>query len=369
MAITYQRNTWETGKVITAKALNDIETGIVNIVETLNGMDGEVASNVLTIEDDASIGGDTSIGGTATVTGNATFNGSVEINGATTLKGATVINGATTINNDITIGADKHVILSASPSENNHAVTKGYVDNQVSTINNKTINSGNAGIVSSGKFGIDNGITLTLQPATTERLGGIKVGDNLTINETTGELSGNYSVATASAAGLMSAAHFTKLEGISENATNNIGTVTGISINGGATQSPTNGVVNISNIVTSVKMNNSSVTISNGEADLGTIITSHQDITGKADAASPSFTGIASFGNDIKIDGNAYKIILGSAELNESQLNTLYSILPQDSISDGEYTLKLSKSTVDNEPVFTYSWVSVSQQESGGEGS
>lgn len=364
MAITYQRNTWETGKVITAKALNDIETGIVNIVETLNGMDSQVESQALTVNGDANIGGDT------TVTGEATFNGSVEINGATALKGATIISGATTINNNVTVGANQHIILlessSESPNENNYVVTKGYVDNQVSIINNKTIASGNAGIVSSGKLGVDNGITLTLQPATSETLGGIKVGDNLTINETTGELSGNYSVATASAAGLMSAAHFTKLEGISENATNNIGTVTGISINGGATQSPTNGVVNISdNIVTSIKINNVSQQINNGEVNLSVIT----DITGKADAASPSFTGIASFGNDIKIDGNAYKIILGSAELNESQLNTLYSILPQDSISDGEYTLKLSKSTVDNEPVFTYEWVPVPQQESGGEGS
>lgn len=354
MAITYQRNTWETGKVITAKALNDIETGIVNIVEKLNNMDGEVKSQTLTVEDDASIngnadiGGNTSIGGTATVTGNATFNGSVEINGATTLKGATVINGATTINNNVTVGANQHIILlessSENPNENNYVITKGYVDNQVSTINNKTINSGNAGIVSSGKFGVDNGITLTLQPATNEILGGIKVGTNLSVDNQ-GVLSATdttYALANDTTAGLMSAAHYTKLEGIPADATNNIGTVTGISINGGTTQSPTNGVVNLS------------------------VIT---DITGKADAASPSFTGIASFGNDIKIDGNAYKIILGSAELNESQLNTLYSILPQDSIQDGEYTLKLSKFTVDDEPVFTYSWVSVSQQESGGEGS
>jgi len=63
--------------------------------------------------------------------------------------------------------------LSASPSESNHAATKGYVDN-------KTINSGNTGIVSSGNLG--EGITLTLQHATAERLGGIKVGSNLNID-------------------------------------------------------------------------------------------------------------------------------------------------------------------------------------------
>lgn len=341
MAITYQRNTWETGKVITAKALNDIETGIVNIVEKLNGMDSQVKSQTLTVEGNASIGGNanidgnadiggnTSIGGTATVTEKATFNGSVEISGATTINGATVINGATAINNDITVGTDNHIILSASPSDNKHAVTKKYVDDQVNTINNKTIASGNAGIVSSGKLGVDNGITLTLQPATSETLGGIKVGDNLTINETTGELSGNYSVATTSAAGLMSSSHFDKLE-------NNV--VTGISINGGTAQSPTNGVVNIS-------------------------------VLTEANLDSPAFSGVVNFGDQISIDANNNKITINQTDITESQLNTLYSILPQDSISDGEYTLKLSKSTVDDEPVFTYSWVLVPQQESGGEGS
>ena len=363
MAITYQRNTWETGKVITAKALNDIETGIVNIVEKLNNMDGEVASNVLTIEDDASIGGDASIsgnisiGGTATVTEKATFNGSVEISGATTINGATVINGTTAINNDITVGTDKHIILSASPSDNKHAVTKKYVDDQVNTINNKTIASGNAGIVSSGKLGVDNGITLTLQPATSETLGGIKVGDklsftnnvlnlpvastsalggikvgsNLTINET-GVLNATdttYALASTTADGLMSSNHFDKLE-------NDV--VTGISINGGTTQSPTNGVVNIS-------------------------------VLTEANLDSPAFSGVVNFGDQISIDANNNKITINQTDITESQLNTLYSILPQDSISDGEYTLKLSKSTVDDEPVFTYSWVPVSQQESGGEGS
>lgn len=353
MAITYQRNTWETGKVITAKALNDIETGIVNIVEKLNDMDGEVASQTLTVEDNANIKG------TATVTGKATFNGPVEI------KGATTISGATAINNDITVSANQHIILlessSESPNENNYAVTKGYVDNQVNTINNKTIASGNAGIVSSGKLGVDDGITLTLQPATNERLGGIKVGDklsftnnvlnlpvastsvlggikvgsNLTINETTGELSGNYSVATASAAGLMSAAHYTKLEGIPTDATNNIGTVTGISINGGTAQSPTNGVVNIS------------------------VLTEHQDISSKANRNSPTFTG---------------QITLGDTSIEEPALQKLNG-LPQipslaDDANDGIYILRANKTTPEGGvPVITYSWVQVPEQESGGEGS
>lgn len=337
MAIEYQRNTWETGKVITAKALNDIETGIVNIVEKLNNMDGEVASQTLKVE------GNASIGGTATVTGKATFNGPVEIN------------GTTDINDNITVGANTHIILSASPSESNHAVTKEYVDGQISTINNKTINSGNTGIVSSGKLGVDDGITITLQPATSEALGGIKVGDklsftnnvlnlpvastsvlggikvgdNLTINETTGELSGNYSVATASAAGLMSSSHFDKLE-------NNV--VTGISINGGTAQSPTNGVVNIS-------------------------------VLTEANLDSPAFSGVVNFGDQISIDANDNKITINQTDITEQKINALYnlpSIPPLSSDEpNGTYTLQAQKTGTN----ITYTWVSVSQQESGGEGS
>lgn len=70
-----------------------------------------------------------------------------------------------------------------------------------------------------------------------------------------------YDEATQSASGLMSAADKTKLDGVAEGATANIGTIT------------------------SVKMNGSTVS-SSGEADLGTVITSHQDISGKADKSA-----------------------------------------------------------------------------------
>lgn len=350
MAIEYQRNTWETGKVITAKALNDIETGIVNIVEKLNGMDGEVASQTLKVE------GNASIGGTAIVTGKATFNGPVEI------KGATTISGATAINNDITVSANQHIILlessSESPNENNYVVTKGYVDGQISTINNKTINSGNTGIVSSGKLGVDDGITITLQPATAERLGGIKVGSNLTINET-GVLNATdttYALASTTADGLMSKDDFEKLKGISANATSNTGTVTGVKIND-VTKNPTDGTVDIGNIVTGITMNNNSVSITNGNVNLGTVI---QDISSKANLNSPTFTG---------------QITLGDTSIEEPALQKLNG-LPQipslaDNAGDGIYVLQASKTTPEGatKPVITYSWIPVPEQESGGEGS
>jgi hypothetical protein len=67
-----------------------------------------------------------------------------------------------------------------------------------------------------------------------------------------------YSNATTSAAGLMSTADKTKLDSIATGATANTGTITGITMNGSS--KGTSGVV-----------------------DLGTVITSHQDISGKQD--------------------------------------------------------------------------------------
>lgn len=67
-----------------------------------------------------------------------------------------------------------------------------------------------------------------------------------------------YSAATTSAAGLMSASDKSKLDGIASGATANAGTITGIKMNGAS--KGTSGVV-----------------------DLGTVITAHQDISGKQD--------------------------------------------------------------------------------------
>lgn len=59
----------------------------------------------------------------------------------------------------------------------------------------------------------------TLPTATASALGGVKVGANLAIDSSTGVLSGDYSAASTSAAGLMSAADKTKLDGIEAGAT------------------------------------------------------------------------------------------------------------------------------------------------------
>lgn len=80
-----------------------------------------------------------------------------------------------------------------------------------------------------------------------------------------------YSDATTSASGLMSASDKTKLNGIAEGATANVGTITGITMNG--VSKGTSGVVN-----------------------LGTVLTAHQSITHLAPKASPVFTGSISLG-------------------------------------------------------------------------
>ena len=68
--------------------------------------------------------------------------------------------------------------------------------------------------------GIDAGANnYTLPTATASALGGIKVGANLAIDSSTGVLSGDYSAATTSAAGLMSATDKSKLDGIAAGAT------------------------------------------------------------------------------------------------------------------------------------------------------
>ena len=299
MAIEYKQTSWETGKVLTAAALNNIEQGLSNVTAQLNGMDSQVASNTLNVAGTASIGGD------ATILG-------------------------------------KLILNMEQQTEDNNGVTKGYVDGKVTTINgyianlqSTSITSTNTGITSTGSIG--SGLSITLNPATAGTLGGIKVGQNLTIDETglLNAIDTTYSVASASANGLMSSADFNKLAGIASGATANVGTVTGIQMNG-TVQEPSSGIV-----------------------DLGTIITSHQDISTKANLNSPTFSGVVNFGDQISIDTNNNKITINQTDITETQLNALYnlpSIPPLSSDeADGTYTLQAQKTGTD----ITYSWVLV----------
>lgn len=134
-------------------------------------------------------------------------------------------------------------------------------------------------ITLSGSDGTNIEITLpSLQTASSSTLGGIKIGFSQTGKKYPVLLQDGkayvevpwtnttYDPATTTVDGLMSATDKTKLNGIAEGATANEGTITGITMNGAS--KGTSGVVN-----------------------LGTVITAHQDISGKANLASPTFTG------------------------------------------------------------------------------
>lgn len=84
-----------------------------------------------------------------------------------------------------------------------------------------------------------------------------------------------YSAATTSAAGLMSADDKTKLNGIATGATK----VTTDTVSGW-------GYTKNAGTVTSVKMNGTTKNPSSGVVDLGTVITSHQDISGKVNTTT-----------------------------------------------------------------------------------
>lgn len=148
-----------------------------------------------------------------------------------------------------------------------------------------------------------------LPAATSSTLGAVKVGTNLSMNN--GVLSATdttYSAATTSASGLMSAADKTKLDGIATGATANAGTITGITMNGAS--KGTSGVVDLGTVLTahqdisgkadkvsSATSGNFAALDSNGNlTDSGhkhsDYLTVHQDISGKANIASPTFTGI-----------------------------------------------------------------------------
>lgn len=143
--------------------------------------------------------------------------------------------------------------------------------------------------------------SFTLTPATESNLGGVTIGDNINV------LNGKISVSTATdnTGGVMTNAQAIKLAGIAEGANNyslpkatadSLGGVTvgsGININEGKISVPTatdskGGLMTDAQaqklsggIITSVKMNGSTVS-TGGEADLGTVLTSHQSLAGYA---------------------------------------------------------------------------------------
>ena len=126
-----------------------------------------------------------------------------------------------------------------------HQDISGKVDGPDSATNNAVAIFDGTG----GKAVKDSGFTL-----------GKSVPSDAVFTDTT------YSVATTASDGLMSSTDKTKLDGVATGATANVGTITGITMNGSS--KGTSGVV-----------------------DLGTVITAHQDISGKVNKSGDTMTG------------------------------------------------------------------------------
>lgn len=318
MAITYNNTNWETGKVITASALNGIEEGIVNLVAAVNNMDTSVVSNTLTI------GGTVGEQVTSNNDGNLkvdnrVYAGKLQVGGEIT---DTLDSGDALISGDVEIKGS--VTLDNPGTQDSSAVRRDYVtgavnsiNNSIDNINNKTITASSDGLTVNGTIGSANGIELSLNPATTSTIGGVKVGSNLSI-DANGELSGAYSVASTNNNGLMSSAMYDKL--------NN--TITSIQVNGGTAFTANNDNVNLTGIITEITLNDSPYIPSGGTVDLGPVIREHQDISSKANIASPVFTGTVTIGS-IVIDATNGTITIGNTVLDETLLNQLIALIPQ----------------------------------------
>ena len=191
-----------------------------------------------------SASGNATIGGTLTVTSKMSIGTTITFAVATTASKAFTATGLATLNGGLnttdvsvsgTLGVTGVTTLQAV-NANNISVTNGITTNRAtlsaaldtynaldlipesrltsyvgSTLGNISITAGD-GLTGGGSLSVTR--TLSLMPATTSSIGGIKVGANLSISND-GILSGNYAAASTSAAGLMSAGDKAKLDGLS----------------------------------------------------------------------------------------------------------------------------------------------------------
>ena len=329
----YQKKTWQSGEVITSAALNNIETGIDNLVQQNNNMVYHFTSNQLKIgsaENDTLIEGS---GGNLKVDKKITA-GELEVEGDTTF----LANTAVTVNGTISV---------QTPTANAHAATKKYVDDSIIALKAIQITAGDG---LNGGGALSTNPSISLKAATSSVFGGVTVGKGLQINTEDGKLDViAIQPADKDNNGLMTAAQFTKLESLTAGAN---GTVTGIQLHGN-TISPSGGVVNLgSGLVTGIKLYSSTTTFTppaDGSNADGTV-TLRGVVTG------------------IKVDNDT--IISAPTEAPEgngedSGVINISSVLsnkldiPALPDNNGTYTLQLTL----NNGTATYEWVA-----SGGEG-
>ena len=138
------------------------------------------------INSDLDLGGDISVIGNSDVTGNSTVTGHSTIAGTATISGATYISGPTTLQNSLQVDAitdfyDDVTIKSSGVATDKNTLTIADLGNGTA-IQNVVVNS-------SGELEATTLTTAyTLPMATSTSLGGIKVGNGLSV-DATGELS------------------------------------------------------------------------------------------------------------------------------------------------------------------------------------
>lgn len=301
MAEQYVRKQWINGEVITATALNNMENGIESLMGTTAGINSTIKSQELQIGDTpnsiSAVGGNLRVDNKTTTgelaAGNAAFSGAVKVEGS---------------------GASLTV---PTPSQDAHAATKKYVDDKETSIKSyvdeketsiKAIQfTANNGLSFTGSLG--SSPTLSLNAATANTLGGVKIPTNglLSIAQD-GVLTTNFSTATTTADGLMSMTDKGKLDN---------GVVVGINIYGTPYQL-NNEIINIKGVVTGIKIDeNTTINAPSGDNTSNGIIDISNHFSTKANIASPTFTGTATF----------EKITIGNYELDETKLSQLLALL------------------------------------------
>lgn len=293
-------------------AANISASGNITIANNLVVTDKIIAAEAITLSLATTVSNTLTVTGAAALNGgmsttNATVSGTLGVTGETTLgavnaRSIAVTNGITT----------NKATLSAAPAS--YATLDLIPENRLENyIGGISVSTGN---------GLEGGGALSASRTLT-----VKLGENLAF-DANGAIIGNYSVASTSANGLMSAEDKSKLNGIAAGA--DVGTITGITMNG--TSKGTSGVV-----------------------DLGTVIT---DVSEKANSADLAAVALSGNYDDLE---NALPIprMAGSYYLNVSVSNDEYTYIwadmPDLPGQDGIYNLQVTVNN--NVPVYT--WVAV----------
>ena len=328
--MAYQQKTWQSGEVITSAALNNIESGIGELIQHNKDMANSFTSDKLEIGS-----GDTLIKGE---------NGVLSATNKITAPNLEIATSAT-FSGTVSI---------QTPTADAHAVTKGYADGKFALKETKITAS--TGL--SGGGDLSKSIELSLKEASAEELGGIKVGNGLSISN--GTLSTNaISLASDNSNGLMSATQYNKLDKlkikVDEDEKHNQGQdanniidisshiVNSINIYGEGPFRPNGGTANLKGVVTGVKVNNTEI-----NAQVG-------------DTATSGLIDIGNVVRSIKVNNTEQASTDGVVNLTIPDVSGKLNApdLPED---DGTYTLQLTL----NQGTATYAWVAVST--SGGEG-